>query len=370
MSFFEFLKILSKKVEKKAYAASTSKWILKILKNDCINFSLFKSYKLKGLDTIFCYHYMDNKIVKNSENSENIFVCKICSYSCLKKQHWLQHIETIKHNNCKMVTNGNKMITNGNENSENSEFKYRCECGKNYKYNSGLSRHKRNCKFTHIVPYDSTKEELKLVKEQNSILKENTDTITTMFMKLVDENKELTNKIVDLGKQPTTYIKQQNNQFNVLSYLNTECNEAMNLSEFIEQLQISFDDLLVIKNHGFIESIQQSFINKLKDMEQTKRPIHCTDKKRKSVYVKEENTWARDNNHKKINKAITDVNNKQYKTLNDWFKKNPTWNHDNHTEDKCLAIMNNIYGIGDDYVGEKNRSKLVNMIVDSTLLQK
>ena len=301
-------------------------------------------------------------VTKTPQNSPRIFYCKKCDYQCSHLGDYNKHLITRKHTN---DNNGNKMVTKLPKTPQNSpDFeKFNCVCGKYYKHRSGLSRHKKTCTF--IISFDEH-------NSTNIIVAQETDTtLKELVYKLLDENNGLTNKIVDMAKQPTNVItNNQTNNFNVLNYLNNECKEAMNLSDFIAQLQISFDDLLIIKDKGFVPSIEHSFINKLKNMEQALRPIHCTDKKRKSVYVKDENKWTRDSNHKKINKAITDVNNKQYKTLNDWFKKNPTWNHDNHTEDSCLAIMNNIYGIGDDDIGEKNKSKILNKIVDSTLLQK
>ena len=298
-------------------------------------------------------------VTKTPQNSPTIFYCKKCDYQCTHSGDFNKHLITRKHAN---GNNGNKMVTKTPQNSPDLE-RFRCNCGKQYKHRSGLSRHKKKC--THIFS----------IEEHNStniiVEQESDTTLKELVYKLLDENKDLTNKIVDLAKQPTNVItNNQTNNFSVLNYLNTQCQDAMNLSDFIEQLQISFDDLLVIKDKGFIPSIEHSFINKLKNMEQAKRPIHCTDKKRKSVYVKDENKWGRDSNHKKINKAILDVNDKQYKTLSDWFNQNPTWNHDNYTEDTGLGIMNNIHGFSNDIVGEKNKNKIINKIVDSTILQK
>lgn len=272
--------------------------------------------------------------------------CIKCDYQCSHSGDFKKHLQTRKHNDYKMITK--------------TPQKYVCECGKHYKYRQGLYTHQKKCNVTII-----TLEESRVVVKKESDVTQLTGLITT----LINENKDLTNKIVEMGKQPTTFIKQQNN-FNVLNYLNSHCQDAMNLSDFIEQLQISFDDLLVIKDKGFVSSIEHSFIDKLKNMEQNRRPIHCTDKKRKKVFVKNEDKWMRDNQHKNINKAMLDVNNKQYKTLSDWFKQNPKWNHDTYMEDKCLAIMNNIHGFDDGEIGERNKNKIVNKIVNSTILDK
>ena len=104
-------------------------------------------------------------------------------------------------------------------------------------------------------------------------------------------------------------------------------------------------------------------------MEQNKRPIHCTDKKRKTIYIKDENEWNKDANHKQVNNAISSINKKQYKTLSEWFKDNPEWNTSGNIQMSCMEIMRKLNGL-DEEDGEKNKKKIVNKIVENIILDK
>jgi hypothetical protein len=114
-----------------------------------------------------------------------------------------------------------------------------------------------------------------------------------------------------MAKEPKTVINNQNNSFNLNNFLNVQCRDAMNLSEFLEQINISFEDLLYLGNNGFVESFKQTFVKQLRDLDQTKRPIHCTDQKRKACVVKEDDKWHKDGTNEILYKAVDKVNRKQ-----------------------------------------------------------
>ena len=215
----------------------------------------------------------------------------------------------------------------------------------------------------------------------NGVIQQQKEEITDlkqMFMKMMDSNKELQHiiydqneKLIELAKQPKTYIKNQNNNntFNLENFLNIQCKDAMNLTDFVESLKITFKDLLYLGDNGFVKSIQNTFVKQLKGMEQNKRPIHCTDKKRKTIYIKEEDEWNKDANHKQVNNAISSINKKQYKVLSTWFKENPEWSSSSNIQMSCLEIMSKLNGL-DEEDGEKNKRKIVNKIIENTILDK
>ena len=164
--------------------------------------------------------------------------------------------------------------------------------------------------------------------------------------------------------------KTQNNTFNVLQYLNTDCKDAMNLSDMINQLQISLQDLVYLGHNGFIKSVENTFVKKLKNMEQTKRPIHCTDKKRKKVFIKEENKWERDNQHKKLAVAIDAINKKQMSALSKHHNLHPNWNEN----DKVFILHNKMIQHLCDFTSAEEETcafkKIMGTITENTMLDK
>ena len=114
-----------------------------------------------------------------------------------------------------------------------------------------------------------------------------------------------------------------NNKMSINIYLNEYCKDAMNLTDFLNTINISLDDLLYTKNHGYVKGIGKIFEKQLLDLKPTQRPIHCSDKKRMHFYVKDENTWEKDNDHNKIDKSIQCITMKQIKKIKEWEFKNP-----------------------------------------------
>lgn len=270
--------------------------------------------------------------------------CEKCDFHTSNKNDFARHCKTIKHNG----NNGNKMEIK----------KLNCICGKNYQSNSGLWKHQKRCSKIH---------------EKDS---ENPLTLTQMFLKVVEENKELrellvqqNEKLIEIAHQPrTTNIKTQNN-FNVLQYLNQDCKDAINLSDMIETLQFNFKDLMYLGENGFVKSVEDTFVKQLKDMEQTKRPIHCTDKKRKKVYVKDDNKWERDNEHNKLKKAIQHINVKQIQSLSRHNKANPDWTKEDTNQEAQQQMIMNVCAYNEN-TKENLNIKLVNAITQNTLLSK
>jgi len=250
---------------------------------------------------------------------------------------------------------------------------YQCECGNIYSNKQNLNRHKKKCQWTEHKTEQNPIDISNNTYSTNVIIQQKDREITdlkSMFMQLMDTNNEMQKQLIELAKQPKTVINNQNNNtFNLENFLNIQCKDAMNLTEFIESIQLTFKDLLYLGDNGFVESIQNTFVKQLKNMEQTRRPIHCTDKKRKTIYIKDENEWNKDANHKQIANAISSINKKQYKALSTWFKENPEWNSNGNIQTSCLEIMSKLNGL-DENDGEKNKKKIVNKIIENTILDK
>jgi hypothetical protein len=166
------------------------------------------------------------------------------------------------------------------------------------------------------------------------LLKQNKELQNLLIQQTSDhqkENKELMNKMVEITQQQmtipsnTTINNNNNNQtFNLNLFLNETCKDAMNIHEFIENIKITFEELLTIGNTGFVNGLSDIFVKRLKDLDITKRPIHCTDAKRETIYFKEDDTWNKDDkDNKRLKSAIEKVEYKNVAALRQWCLENP-----------------------------------------------
>jgi hypothetical protein len=181
----------------------------------------------------------------------------------------------------------------------------------------------------------------------NSNINELKDTVTNMVMVQNITNEKMTN----LGNISVI----NNNKMSIHVYLNNECKNAMNLTDFLNEINISLEDLLYTKNHGYVKGIGKIFEKGLLDLEPTKRPIHCSDKKRMQFYVKEKNKWEKDNEHEKFDKSIADVTLKQIKKIRDWEDEHPNFMHN----EKQTGIWNQMMArtMGGAFIKERKRNK-------------
>ena len=301
---------------------------------------------------------------KNTEKTPN-FSCELCDFKCSRQAEYLRHIETIKH---KMVTNGNQKTPNHESNS------FVCICGKAYKYLPGLARHKRTCIAINSssIKIKEKNDDGRLVddnkpisnKNENIILGDNTSIcmddqgicshekigITKeMFMSLLKDNQEMMKMIKSLSENqlttPQNIINNNNitnNQFNLNIFLNEKCKDALNMSEFIDSLKITLDDLLFSKNNGITRGVTDIMMKKLKELDIYKRPIHCTDIKRDTMYIKDEDKWHKDDNHDRFKNTIIKVANKERSALQLWAIDNPDWMETEQKQIQYLTMVRSI----------------------------
>lgn len=218
---------------------------------------------------------------------------------------------------------------------------FKCEnCEKEYKQRSGLWRHKKKC----IQPKPND------IKNENSELIDMVKTIINNF----NNNNEIKNELLEQIKFQTNIIRDiipkignnnnnnSNNKLNINVFLNEKCKNAINMTEFVESLQIKLKDIDYTKNNGLLNGISSLFINNLKQMETYERPIHCTDIKRETLYIKDNNNWKKDMHKNKINEIITDLTNKHRKILNNWKKNNPSWEKNDSKKDEYLCLVKSL----------------------------
>ena len=309
---------------------------------------------------------MDNQ--KNAEKCQ-IFACESCDFTCCKESNYKKHIDTIKH---KRVTESNKKMPTKEDETFN------CICGNSYKYRPGLAKHKRTC-----LIYKSSKEECANTETTHDNKNENIDHDTGvdddilcsdskniitkhMFMELINDNKEMMKIIKEqqdqIKKQQeqiitiipkvgnvTNNITNNNNtnnnttnNFNLNVFLNEKCKDAINISDFIDSLKITLDDLLFSKKNGISRGITDVMIKGLKELDVYKRPIHCTDIKRDTMYIKDEDKWHKDENHDKMKNTIVKIADKERTALQHWANDNPDWIETESKQIEYLTMVRSI----------------------------
>ena len=255
---------------------------------------------------------------ENSETENFNFCCKVCDYYCNKKQHIKQHYLTNYHK-LNEINNVSNSVNNMNEN----KVSFICECGKSYKERSGLWKHKKKC----------TEKKTCEQNQENKQLFDESQITPELIMSVLQQNKELQqiliqqNKtIIELSKNNNTITNSNSNNktFNLNVFLNETCKDAMNINDFVDSLKLQLTDLEKFGKIGFVEGISNIIIKNLNSLDETMRPVHCTDSKREVMYVKDENKWEKENENKqKIRKAIKQIAHKNSKLLNEFKQKHP-----------------------------------------------
>ena len=274
------------------------------------------------------------------------FVCKSCDFKCSKQSDYDRHIETMKH---KMLINANKKTP------DKEEQVFICICGNKYNHRSSFSRHKRTCNAvkTHeaisITNEDDSKTTNDVVLETE--IKDKKDSATEKELKdlvkdLIKQNSELMKTITDIipkiGNITNTTNNTMHNNFNLNVFLNEHCKDALNISDFIDSLKITLEDLLFSKTNGISRGITDVLIKGLKELDIHKRPIHCTDIKRDIMYIKDEDKWQKDENHAMIKNTIVKIADKERTALQQWAIDNPDWIETERKQIEYLTMMRSV----------------------------
>jgi hypothetical protein len=252
---------------------------------------------------------MINNGNKSVLKSSNIFCCEKCHYNTCKKSQYDRHLLTPKHKNGKNDKNDNQKVPKD----------LSCSCGKIYKHLSGLSRHKKTCNKNKEEPYEPPNNVILELLKQNQEFKE----------LIIEQNKQIVELASKVGANTinnTTNNTTNNNtnNFNLQFFLNEQCKDALNIMDFINQLQLKTTDLDMVGRIGYSEGISKLFIRGLKELDIFKRPVHCSDLKRETLYVKDKDSWEKDNDEKnKMKTAIKYIAAKNFKQINEWREKNP-----------------------------------------------
>lgn len=299
-------------------------------------------------------------MVKNGINgilkSPSIFKCEPCLYTTCNKKDFQKHCETNKHTRGQMVYKNPQKSPN-DVSKQNVELFICPDCNRSYKFQSGYSRHKTRCEKnqSHHKPESIDKYNDVML----SLLKESTDT-----------NSKLCEKILNIEKANVINNNTVNNNqnLNINVFLNTECKDAMNMSDFINSLTLTCDDLMYTKTNGFIEGITNIFVKNLEGVAVTSRPIHCSDIKRQQFYIKNENKWEEDMKHEKIDKTIDNVAQKQIQQIKEWENDNPHWSKSESGTHEYMQLIQTVMAGRNEEEIERNKKNIKNSLIDTLLV--
>ena len=295
---------------------------------------------------------------KNPKKPLN-FCCEICDFTTCNKKDFNRHNLTDKH----------ILLTNPNQKTPKNPL-FVCNCGKSYKHSSSLCTHKKKCN-SHEQDVDSIDKDqliLMLIKQNAELIKE-----TSGFKNMMMEQQTTMLKVIENGthNNNSNNTNSHNKTFNLQFFLNETCKDAMNIMDFVDSIKLQLSDLENVGKVGYVNGISNIIIKNLNLLDETLRPVHCTDTKREVIYVKDEDKWEKeDENNDKMRLMIKNVSRKNSKLLTDFRTKYPGC-------DKSDSILLGKYdkltleafgGKGDDYQDKEN--KIIKHIVKEVTIEK
>jgi hypothetical protein len=319
-----------------------------------------KNLKIKSIATLM--ETLGNNFVAKSGNNQ--YHCEKCDYVCSKKYNWEKHLSTSKH---QMEPPGNILETENGKKWQQNFFT--CEnCNKTYKNRSGLWKHKQKCDGQQ----HTTQDKVYLIDKDEPSDKQ-------LIMMLIKENSELRKEqadikeiILEIVKNGTTNhshntTNSHNKAFNLQFFLNETCKNAMNITDFVESIKLQLSDFMNMGEVGFVEGISNIIVKNLNSLDETIRPIHCTDQKRETFYVKDEDKWEKEEeDKKKMKKMIKSIAYKNEKLMKTYKETYPDYNNpDSRRSDQYSKIMIEAMDSKDD-----SREKIIKKISKATAIEK
>lgn len=300
--------------------------------------------------------------IKYPKNQYSNFYCETCDYNTNNKKDYNKHLSTIKHQNAIQIKQINPDIFSS----------YTCSCGQILNSRTTIWRHKKKC-------INSEK------KENNS-----EEITNSLVIKLLSQNNDLQQLLIEQSKQMYELVKDSkninntnhshnnnnnnnttNNNFNLQIYLNETCKDAINLTDFVNSLHVKLKDLEETARLGYSEGVSRIFINGLNELDVCKRPIHCSDVKRETVYVKEQNKWTKDSDKSMLTNAIKIVGKKNIQQISEWQKKYPDYNDPaSRQNDKYLKMLCNAMNGSTDDEQYNNMEKIIRNITKEVVIDK
>jgi len=312
---------------------------------------------------------------QKSQKIAILYECKNCHYNTSNKYDYKKHLTTQKH---KTSLNTYTYAHNHIEISQHDNMvsAHVCECGNNYKHRQSLNNHKKKCNKSINVDInpeiinDLIKKELNektdllkkgFITEQEDfkdlmfeLMKQNKDMQEMMFQQSKEYQKQINDLIPKIGNNNTI---NNNQNYNINIFLNENCKDAISINDFVNRIEISIEDLMLTKNKGLIAGISNILLNELNKLPLTQRPVWCSDKKRKRLFIKEDK-WTEDIDNNKTKGMIVSVSRKQSQNLTKFPIQNPNWMESDNLKDTYMRIIKN----STDDIDDKTNKIIDNMI--------
>ena len=318
--------------------------------------------------------------------------CTLCDFICSKKSDWLRHIVRPKH-----INNENSKTLETMENAKTPNKYFECECGKIYKQNSGLWKHKQKCKYNHHSHYNHHNQE---ITNENKVIQSpinlDIEQLTLLLINTVKQSQELQKQTQEFQKQSQEYQQynqefqkqmfvmmkdnmgsnnnninniNSNNKFNLNVFLNETCKDAMNLSDFIESIKVKFEDIEYSGENGFAAGVSRIFVQELNKLEICKRPIHCSDIKREIFHIKDQDSWEKE--RKLLVKVIQQITRKNIVLLVDWRLAHPgCMEYKNIMNNKYDKINGECLGPYKDDEELRDYNRIISNVAKATMIDK
>ena len=297
----------------------------------------------------------------------DFFSCEVCDFKCCKESEYNRHLSTQKHKKFTSVYKKNAVTENA----------LKCKCSKTYTTRMGLWKHKQKCPIANSKTNDKTTDAMS--SELKDIHNMDKDYLILKLLKDNEEIRQILKEVLPKIGNNNTIINNNNNNttnnnnnmtnnFNLNVFLNEHCKDALNISEFVDSLKITFEDLLYSKKNGLVEGISNVMIRGLKELDIYKRPIHCTDRKRETMYIKDHEKWEKDETHEIMRNTIEKIADKERTALQIWTEENPDWIETERKQLEYLTMLRNVSEpIEDD---AKNGKKIIRAVSREVIVDK
>jgi hypothetical protein len=313
------------------------------------------------------------KCQNQNQNQNHKFECIICDYVTYRKKDFNKHLLTMKHisnvQQCNYDANNIKLPQTPQIIRQVKQ--YICVCGKKYMDNSGLWRHNKKCIQQMSCEIIEPKIELKIEEKLDLFDKE------MIIIQLLKQNQELQQSLIELSKKSVNITNNNTNNshnktFNLQIFLNEECKDALNISEFVSSIKVELEDLEATGRLGYIEGVSRIMNKNLKGLDINKRPIHCSDLKREVLYIKNDDQWTKEEENKPIlKKAIKQVAFENIKKIGEWRQKHPgCTDSESRKNDLYLKIVGNAMSGSTTEEQIKNIDKIVSKVAKETIIDK